>query len=342
MFRPDRLGASRLNDFARLCARGCGLALTALVALTACSGRQTSGWSGYAEGDYVYVSSPLGGQLNSVDVRIGQTVEQGAQLFVLDAESELAAQQEAASRLSAAQAQSRDMDTGKRREEVAVTQAQLEQARVAETLAASDLQRQQQLVAQGFVSKARAEDAATTLKQAHAHVEELAAAMQVGHLPARNEERAAQQASAQAAREVLHQNQWRVQQKQQKAPVAAWVADVFYRPGEFVPAGQPVVSLLPPTNIKARFFVPEADLASLHAGQSVSLSCDGCGAPIAAVVSRISTQPEFTPPVIYSNSQRSKLVFMAEAQPSAQDASRLKPGQPLDVRPATQANGAAR
>lgn len=342
MFGLDRLGTKRFTEIAPAPMLGRWFAWFALVALTACSGKQAPGWSGYAEGDYVYVSSPLAGQLNSVDVRIGQTVELGAQLFALDAESELAAQQEAVSRLGAAQAQSRDLDTGKRREEVAVTQAQLEQARVAETLAASDLQRQQQLVAQGFVSKARAEDAATTLKQAHAHVEELAAAMRVVRLPARNEERAAQQASAQAAREVLHQNQWRVQQKQQKAPVAAWVADVFYRPGEFVPAGQPVVSLLPPTNIKARFFVPEAELASLHAGQSVSLSCDGCGAPIAAVVSRISTQPEFTPPVIYSNSQRSKLVFMAEAQPSAQDAARLKPGQPLDVHLATEANAVSK
>ena len=97
-------------------------------------------------------------------------------------------------------------------------------------------------------------------------------------------------------------------------------------------AGQPVVSLLPPGNIKARFFVPEADVGTLHAGQSVLISCDGCGAPIGGQISRIATQPEFTPPVIYSNVQRSKLVFMVEAKPQNNDASRLKPGQPLDVR----------
>ena len=93
-----------------------------------------------------------------------------------------------------------------------------------------------------------------------------------------------------------------------------------------------MVSLLPPGNIKARFFVPQQDLATIHPGQGVTLSCDGCGAPIAARVSRVATAPEYTPPVIYSNAQRSKLVFMVEAKPSPQDAVRLKPGQPLDVR----------
>jgi HlyD family secretion protein len=277
----------------------------------------------------------LAGRLDRIAVKAGQTIEQGALLFVLDSESEQAAQQEAAARLHAAQALASNLDSGKRRDEVAVTQAQLAQARIAESLAASDLQRQQQLVTQGFVSKARTDDAATALDQARARVTELKAALQVAQLPARTDERSAQRSSMQAAHEVLHQNEWRTRQKQQTAPAAALVADVFYQVGEFVPAGQPVASLLPPGNIKARFFVPEADLGTIHTGQKLTLNCDGCGSPIEATISRIATQPEFTPPVIYSNAQRSKLVFMVEAQPTAGDAARLKPGQPLDVRTST-------
>jgi HlyD family secretion protein len=98
-----------------------------------------------------------------------------------------------------------------------------------------------------------------------------------------------------------------------------------------------VLSLLPPANIKARFFVPERGRV-LRAGQAVTISCDGCGALIPAQISRIATQPEFTPPVIYSNGQRSKLVFMVEARPQLKDATRLKPGQPLDVRLAATAS----
>jgi len=307
------------------------LVLPALIA--GCTGKSDASWSGYAEGDYVYIAAPLAGRLDSVAVRAGQSVAQHAPLFSLDSQSEQFAQGEAAARLNAARAQASNLDSGKRREELAVTQAQLNQARSAEALAASDLARQQQLVAQGFVTKARADDAATVLAQARARVAELTAALQVAQLPGRSEERSAQRATTQAAREALRQSQWRTEQKQQTAPQAALVADVFYQQGEYVGAGQPVVSLLPPGNIKARFFVPEADLGTLRAGQAVTISCDGCGAPIDAQISRIATSPEFTPPVIYSNAQRSKLVFMVEAQPAAADAMRLKPGQPLDVRP---------
>jgi HlyD family secretion protein len=307
-------------------------AIAALL-LVACSDKPAPAWSGYAEGDYVYVAASLAGRLETVGVQAGQNVAQGAPLFRLDAESEQAAEQEAAARLDSAKAQVANLDQGKRREEIAVTQAQLAQAKAAEALAQSDLARQQQLVTQGFVAKARVDDATTQLGLARARVAELTAALQVAQLPGRPDERNAQRANAQAASEALHQSAWRARQKQQSAPVAALVADVFYQPGEWVGAGQPVVSLLPPGNIKARFFVPEADLGQIKAGQGVILSCDSCGTPMAATVTRVATQPEYTPPVIYSNAQRSKLVFMVEAKPALQDAQRLKPGQPLDVRP---------
>jgi HlyD family secretion protein len=157
--------------------------------------------------------------------------------------------------------------------------------------------------------------------------------VEVARLPARADERAAADAQVEAARQALRQSVWREQQKEQAAPADAQVADTFFRPGEFVAAGQPVVALLPPGNLKARFYVPEAQLSTVALGQDVLLQCDGCGAPIAARVTHIATRPEYTPPVIYSNSQRSKLVFMAEALPAPADATRLRPGQPLEVRP---------
>ena len=312
----------------------CGVATLSLVA---CSHKPDPAWSGYAEGDYVYIAAPLAGRLDSINVQAGQTVAQGAALFQLDSESEQAAQQEAVARLNSARAQAADLDTGKRREELAVARAQLAQARAAEGLANSDLMRQRKLVAQGFVSQSREDEAAAQWRQAQAKVAELTAAVQVAELPARKDERVAQQSNAVAASEVLRQNTWRTTQKQQSAPAAGMVADVFFRQGEFVPAGQPVLSLLPPGNLKARFFVPESDVAQLRPGQNVTLACDGCGTPMVAQVTRIATQPEFTPPVIYSNEQRSKLVFMVEAKPQAADAQRLRPGQPLDVRVTTPA-----
>jgi HlyD family secretion protein len=305
--------------------------LAVFTLLSACGDKPPAGWSGYAEGDYVYVSSPLGGRVDHVFVSAGQTVEQGTQLFALDSESETAARDEAAARLSSAQAQVADLAKGKRAEEVAVASAQLAQAQAQALLARNALERQQQLVAQGFVAKAQADDAATTLKHAQGRVAELSDALKVAALPARSDQRDASAASALAAKQVLRQSEWRSNQKQQRAPSAALVADVLFQVGEYVQPGQPVVSLLPPAHTKARFFVPEADLAALRLGLRVQIRCDGCGAPIPALISRIATQPEFTPPIIYSNTQRSKLVFMVEAKPDAAHALLLKPGQPLDV-----------
>lgn len=305
------------------------------LSLVACSGsKPDTAWSGYAEGDYVYVAAPLAGRLELLGVQAGQKLRKGDLLFTLEAEAERAARDEAAARLATAQAQARNLDKGRRQEEIAVAESQLAQAQAHATLMRADLARQQQLVVQGFVSKARTEDSLSALNEAQAKVAELTASLRVARLPARPDERAASHSSVSAAGEVLRQTQWREAQKKQITPSDAVVADLYFRQGEFVPAGQPVLSLLPPQNIKARFFVPEADIGQMQPGMAVALHCDGCVAPIAAKVTRIATQAEYTPPVIYSNAQRSKLVFMVEARPDPLDAVKLHPGQPLDVRAA--------
>jgi HlyD family secretion protein len=271
--------------------------------------------------------------LTTLAVQRGQNVARGAPLFVLDSAAERAAREEAQARATSAQAQADNTDKGRRREEIAVTEAQLAQARAQAALAASELARAQQLVAQGFLSPSRLDDARTAANQSQARVTELEAALRVARLPARADERLAADALSDAARSALAQMQWREQQKAQRAPADALVADTLFRVGEWVNPGQPVVSLLPPGAVRARFFVPEAELGALRLGQAVELRCDGCGAPIAARVDFIATRAEYTPPVIYSNSQRARLVFMVEARPDVKDGARLKPGQPVDVKP---------
>lgn len=302
------------------------------MALCGCGDAPVPAWSGYGEGEYVYVSAPVAGRLIALSVLPGQDIERGAPLFALDDDAEQAARAADAARVAQAQAQAANTAKGRRADEVAVVQAQLAQARAQAELAAADLARQQQLVTQGFITPARLDDAKTALAQAKARVAELAASLQVARLPSRSDEQRAARASADAAAQELRAQAWRVQQMRQQAPVAARVADTYFRVGEWVNAGVPVVSLLPDGATKARFFVPEAELGTIAAGQAVTLSCDGCGAPIPARITRIATQAEYTPPVIFSNAQRAKLVFMVEARPDVADGKRIKPGQPLDVR----------
>jgi HlyD family secretion protein len=307
------------------------LVVGAALVASACSQPPPSGWQGYAEGDYVYLAAPSGGVLQRLPVRRGQAVDRGALLFALDTATESAQQAEAGARLQAAQALAGDAAKGRRPAERAVTQAQWAQVRAQAEQARLAWLREQQLVAQGFTSQARLDEARTSFDAANQHVSELAAALQVSALPARDDQRAAAEADALAARQLLAQVDVRIADKQRVAPAPAQVADTFYRIGEWVPAGQPVVALLPGGAVRARFFVPQAELAALATGQPVAIACDGCGAPISAHIDFIASRAEFTPPVIYSSTQRSRLVFMVEARPD-DPAAPLKPGQPLDVR----------
>lgn len=313
--------------------RMCALSLAAsILLLSSCKPATTNTWSGYVEGDYLYLAAPIGGRVESLAVSAGQQVVKGAPLFALDKESEDASHDEAAARALSAKAQAVNADKGKRREEIAISEAQLANAQAQAALARSDLVRQQQLLTQGFISKARIDDANTAVKLTQARVDELNAALRVARLPARVDERSALLAAASAADQVVRQTQWRSGQKSLAAPQAGLVAEVFFRPGEYVSAGQPVLSLLPPENIKLRFFVPESELGGIATGQAVQISCDACTAPIAAHITRIASQAEYTPPVIYSNAQRAKLVFMVEARPDQSDTPALHPGQPVEVK----------
>lgn len=105
--------------------------------------------------------------------------------------------------------------------------------------------------------------------------------------------------------------------------------DTFFVEGEYIPAARPVASLLPPGNVKVRFYVPETSLNGMVNGRQVQISCDGCPATIAGKVSFVSAQAEFTPPVLYSKDSRSKLMFLVEAR---LEGATLRPGQPVDVR----------
>jgi HlyD family secretion protein len=129
----------------------------------------------------------------------------------------------------------------------------------------------------------------------------------------------------------LTRAEWDLSQKAQSAPRGGLVFDTLYREGEWVAAGRPVVSLLPPQNIKVRAFVPETRVAAIRPGDPVRVTVDGVKEPFLGKVSFISPRAEFTPPVIYSLESRSKLVFMVEAIFDPDTAAKLHPGQPVDV-----------
>lgn len=308
------------------------LLVTGLLILAACNRPPPAYFQGYAEAEYVRVALPFAGMLERLHAERGAQVAAGDPLFVLERENETAARREAEERLRSAEAQLANLRKGRRPTEIEAIQAQLAQAETNLGLSEAQLRRAEQLVAQNFIAKEKLDEARTARDRDRARVAQLRAELATAKLAARADEIKAAEAAVEAARAALEQAEWRLSQKSATAPVAGRVVDTYFVKGEWVPAGVPVVSLLPPQNVKVRFFVPETALGSLNVGQAVSVECDGCPAPIPARISFIAPQAEFTPPVIYSRENRARLVFLIEARPSAEDAPKLHPGQPVSVR----------
>jgi len=306
--------------------------LAALLAMTGCSGKQSPGYQGYVEGEFVHVSSSVAGRLDRLLVTRGQRIPAGTPLFALESINEAAAQRQARQQLSAAEAQLKDLRTGKRPQELDVIRAQLAQAVAEEKKSAADLVRDEAQYKAGGISGARLDETRARAESNAARIRELRSQLDVAGLSAREEQINVQTANAAAARAALEQAEWKLNQKAVAASGSGLVFDILYREGEWVQAGSPVVRLLPPENMKVRFFVPETVVGSLPIGKDVVLHCDGCPAAIPAKVTYISTESEYTPPIIYSNETRSKLVYMVEARPSADKAPDLHPGQPVEVR----------
>ena len=303
-----------------------------IVGLVACSEKASSTFQGYAESESLHIAAPFAGVLDQLQVTRGQQVAANAPLFVLEQASEAAQRREAEARLAAATARLANLQAARRSSEVDAVRARGQQAKATRELSTSQLAQQEKLFKQGFISQAKFDEARSLYQRDLARVAELNAETRTATISVgREEEIGAAKRDVDAAKAVLAQNDWKVAQKSMIAPLAGLIENTYFSRGEWVPAGQPIVSLLPPDKIKVRFFVSENILGNIKVGQSVSLACSGCGAPIKASITFIAAQPEFTPPVIYSKDSRAKLVFYVEAKPTPEQAVRLHPGQPVDV-----------
>jgi HlyD family secretion protein len=250
------------------------LLLLSLLLPSACGKPTASFYQGYVEGEWIYLSAPQSGYLETLNVARGDRPAPGSTAYTLSGE------QNGAQGATAA------------------LEAQLRAAESALRNATAQLKRQEELAKQNFASAARTDELLASQVQAAAQVRVL--------------------------REQLAN-------KTVQVPTKGEITEVYFRTGEWVPAGQPVASLLPDDKRRIRFYVPETQLAKVRMGQAVEARCDGCAAPITATVNLISPQAEYTPPVIYSQGSREKLVFRVEAAPSPQEAPRLHPGLPVEV-----------
>lgn len=291
-------------------------------------------WQGYAEADYVKVGPTQQGMLTEVSVARGDQAALGTPLFAQDDTQDRAARDQAARQLAQAEEQLANLQAGGKQTEIAQAEANLSDAHATLTRAEADLQRGEAQLRTGGVARQDIDHFRANYQSATAKVQGFEAALAQLHAPlGREGEIKAQSDSVAAARAALAAAQWRLDQRRVTAPAAGRVADVLARPGETMAAGAPIVSLLPPENIFVRFFVPEGALSGIHRGDLVALRCDGCPGDLSAAISFISPQAEYTPPLIYSEESRAKLVYLIEARPPPAQAALLNPGEPVEVRP---------
>jgi HlyD family secretion protein len=268
------------------------LALICLLLLASCEKKPNDAWLGYAEGEEALIAAPQAGWLTQMSLQRGQAVKRNDQLFVLDSTREEAGRDQAAAQLTQAR-------------------ATLAQERANLTFTRTQLSRQDRLAQDGVGVPQVRDQARSAWQQSQARVAQLEG--QIAQMEA-----------------VVGSSSYALSQRTVTAQTEGVVQDIYFRQGEYVPAGVPVVSVLPPGNIFVRFFVPQSQLSRVKLGQKVRITCDGCR-PLDATISFISAREEFTPPVIFSVENREKLVFKLEAR--AEGGLKLNPGQPVEVRP---------
>lgn len=287
--------------------------------------------SGYVEGETLYLSAAASGTVSTIAVQRGDRVRAGAALFQIDPGTASAVTAQAEEALRAAEATARDAAKGQRAPERAIIEAQRSAARAQAREAELAYGRVRTLYSRGFAAKARLDQAQAELDTARAQLRETERRLDVAELGQRDDQVAAAGARAGQARGALTEAEVRARLLAAVAPIDARVEDVFFQRGEWAPANQPVVALIPDDRVKLRFFVRESEVNRYRPGARVSFSCDSCGGAQGATVSWVSPRPEFTPPVIYSRDSRDKLVFLIEARPDRPRA--LTPGLPVDVTP---------
>ena len=310
------------------------LVLLLALALSACreDGDGTD-FPGYAEGEYLRIAAPEGGWLQDVAVAKGQRIAAGAPLFVLESTRERAAVAEARAALAQAESLLADRRVGARPEEIAAIEAQLAEAEATLHLAEVTLVRQRELAQTAAGTLARLDEARAGERQAEARRDRIRADLATARLPARRDQVAAAEAAVQVAQSALAQAEWRLSQRAVSSPAAGIVDDVVRRVGEWAPGSGTIVSLLPDGATRVVFFVPEPRRATLRQGQTVAIECSACPPGLTARISRIATEAEYTPPVIYSRENRARLVWRVEAI-VAPIPGAPTPGQPVTVRPA--------
>lgn len=305
------------------------LILSLIIAISSCNRPQHPQFEGYIEGESIFLASPFYGVLDKLSVQRGQQVHKGQLLFSLDPNPQQITIAQAQADLEQAKNTLADLKKPRRSPEIAAIEAQIEQTNAQITLAQIRVSRYQKLFAKQATDKDTLDAALANLQQQQDLKLQYESNLELAKMGNREDQIKAQQNLIDSLTARLNQAKWDLSQKTIFAPANGVVFDTYYRAGEFVAAQQSVLSVLTPENIQIEFFVPLKFLAQIKTGQKITFDCDGCQTNNEAVISYVSPDAEYLPPLVYSRDNDSKLVFRIKAH--ILNPTLFKPGQPVMV-----------
>ncbi len=300
-----------------------------VLLINGCNFNEKDQIEGYVEGENIYIASPFYGVLENLAVQRGDRVSKGTLLFSLDPNPQQMNINQAQADLAQALSVLADLKKPKRIQEIEAIEAQIAQTNAQITLADIRVSRYQKLVNKQASDKDSLDVALANLQQQKQLKTQYEANLALAKLGSRDDLIRAQQSQVDSLKAKIAIAQWELSQKTLYAPANGVIFDTYFRTGEYVTAQQPVLSLLTPENIRIEFFVPLEFLAKLKTGQKISFDCEGCAKNNPAVISYISPDAEFLPPLVYSRENNTKLVFRIKAQINSPVL--FKPGQPVMV-----------
>ncbi len=302
-----------------------------LAAVIGCGGaEQKSEFNGYAEGEYVYLASAISAPVARLGVKEGDVVKAGDALLKLDDTVQRANLDAAKASIAEIEAKLKDVQKGARKDEINEIKAQINSAKAALTLANANFARAKSLRDKNAISDKEFDAAKSELERANFALDRLEASLKTAMLGGREDAVQSLRAKLDAAKAALRAREWELAQTQINAPKNGVVENLFFKEGELASAAKPLLSLLPEGEIKIYFFVPAKILPRIGVGDRVALSCEGCE-PMMAQITQIASEPEFTPPVIYSQSTTDKLIYRVKARPISSSPA-PRPSQPVTVR----------
>lgn len=307
-----------------------GVALVFAGVVLGCGREVAPSVQGYVEAEFHYPAAPFGGRLIERPVSRGQSVTTGQWLATLDSAEEALQVAQLSNRLDQAAARLADSRKGQRPEELAAVEAQVAQLAAALELSGAEADRRRMLIEKGVIAQAEWDQARLAHEQNQRNLEQAQARLEAARLGARGDQVEAAAAEWRAVSNQLAEAEWRLQQQRVAAPRDGLIQETYFEAGDWVPAGRPLVALLPPDARKVRFYLPATDIAALRMGMPVRVR-NTEGGEAAATIDFISDQPEYTPPVIYSRDRHEKMVFLIEARLPADAAPRFHPGQPVEI-----------